>query len=129
MRALRVAAPHRLAPDHRPIHYHGIDAAMTATTPEPQRQSAAERYHEFAMAAIQHSRQRPEFKIELSWNAKGDTQIAVVGSGDDLEALGAGVEAEYDRLRAKYPRDAALPKGVGPTTKKKGEGPSNEVPF
>ncbi len=75
---------------------------MPTTTETEHRASAAERHHELAMAAI--NRPTPEFKVELTWNAKGDTQVNVAGSGSNLGTLGSAVETEYDRLREKYPR-------------------------
>lgn len=77
---------------------------MTATTPE-QKQSAAERYHEFAMHAISRAPQAPEHTVGLTLNAKGDVQIEVTGRGSGpLAELAASVAETFDSLRAQYPR-------------------------
>lgn len=76
---------------------------MTATTPDVK-QSAAERYHEFAMHAISRAPQAPEHTVGLTLNAKGDVQIEVTGRGTDLDGLVASVSAHFDALRAAYPR-------------------------
>lgn len=51
--------------------------------------------------------------VELSRNAKGETQIAVKGSGDTLEDAEAAVEAAYDRLCAKYPAASGFVRNDG----------------
>lgn len=80
------------------------------------------------MAAITRAPQAPEHTVGLTLNAKGDVQIEVTGRGSgSLSELAESVAATFDKLREQYPRDAALPKGVSPTTKDKG--PSDEVPF
>ena len=74
-------------------------------TPETSKQSAAERYHEFAMSAITRAPQAPEHTVGLTLNAKGDVQIEVTGrGGGELAALADSVAATFDALRAQYPR-------------------------
>ena len=79
---------------------------MTETTPE--KQSAAERYHEFAMHAISRTPQAPEHTVGLTLNAKGDVQIEVTGRGSgSLLGLAESVQATFDALRTAYPRNGA----------------------
>ena len=77
---------------------------MTAPTPETK-QSAAERYHEFAMHAISRTPQAPEHTVGLTLNAKGDVQIEVTGRGSgSLAELANSVAETFNDLRAAYPR-------------------------
>lgn len=64
----------------------------------------SELMRDVAMQALSRAPQAPEHTVSLNLNAKGDVQIEVTGKGTDLEALGLGVQAEFDRLRAQYPR-------------------------
>lgn len=81
---------------------------MSAAAREEQRPPRpAEIVRDVALAALQRAPQPPEHTVGLTLNAKGDVQIEVTGRGHELEALGQSVQAEFDRLRAAYPRGAA----------------------
>lgn len=70
--------------------------------------SAAERYHEFAMAAVSRTPQAPEHTVSLNLNAKGDVQIEVTGRSTGLlHDLATSVATTFDTLRDRYPRGAA----------------------
>jgi hypothetical protein len=72
---------------------------------EPRRPTPAELLHDVSMAALHRAPSAPEHTVSLNLNAKGDVQIEVTGKGTDLNALGSDVQAEFDRLRAAYPRN------------------------
>lgn len=61
------------------------------------------------MAALSRVPREPEYDVDLTLNAKGDVQIVVSAKGPDVAAAGAAAEAEFDRLRAKYPRTEPTP--------------------
>ena len=69
-----------------------------------QRLTPTQRLHEVTMQALSRSPREPECAVDLTLNAKGDVQINVAAKGPDVSEVGAAVEAEFDRLRAKYPR-------------------------
>jgi hypothetical protein len=80
--------------------------------PDPQRLTPTQRLHEVTMAALTRSIREPECSVDLTLNAKGDVQISVGAKAPFVEEamtvsllhVGAAVEAEFDRLCAKYPR-------------------------
>lgn len=75
------------------------------SAPEPRRPSGAELVAQVATAAL-HRRETPSeptFSVKISDdNTKGEVRVTV--SGDGPEGIGESVKAEFDRLRAAYPR-------------------------
>ena len=76
---------------------------MSAT--EPAKLTPTQRLHEVTMSALARTPAQPEHTVGLTLNAKGDVQIEVTGRGTDLEGLAGSVQATFDALRAKYPRE------------------------
>lgn len=58
------------------------------------------------MQALSRAPKDPECSVGLTLNAKGDVQIAVEAKGDAdrIEAVGARVQAEFERLCDAFPR-------------------------
>jgi len=73
------------------------------STPAPHR-TPTQLLADIALAQATRTRPEPTADIELTYNAKGDTQIKVAYSHPD-PAYAAQVTSElYDVLLAKYPR-------------------------
>jgi hypothetical protein len=68
------------------------------------RLTPTQRLHEVTMQALSRTPREPECAVGLTLNAKGDVQIAVEAKGPDVGGIGVAVQAEFDRLRAEYPR-------------------------
>jgi hypothetical protein len=70
------------------------------------RPTPTQAFRELAMAHAQRPARTRDCNVDLTLNAKGDVQIGVSAQGpaDELAAVGKAVEAEFDRLCAKYPR-------------------------
>jgi hypothetical protein len=54
--------------------------------------------------------------VELSRNAKGETQISVKASGESIEDAEKSATAAYDRLCAKYPAASGFARNEGQET-------------
>jgi hypothetical protein len=76
---------------------------MPSDQTEPRRQTAAERQHELAMAAVQRQAAPPEHSLGLTRNAKQQVQIDLTVRGHSLADVEAEAVALFDRLLAKYP--------------------------
>lgn len=83
---------------------------MSATATRTHGKSPWRTAYEMEMQArMTRAPRQPEASVDLTLNAKGDVQVhvSVQGIGEDVGAIGAKAEAEFDRLLAKYPRAAA----------------------
>ena len=76
-------------------------------TTDTPRLTLSQRLHEVTMAAITRKPSEPVCEGNAKRDGKGIHQIEVTVRGTDIETVGAALEAEYDRLCAKYPYPAA----------------------
>ena len=72
-------------------------------TTEPHRPTPTERLHEVTMAALHRAPIEPEHNIEISRNAKRETQFSVSVRGADLGNVLEQATKAYDRLAILYP--------------------------
>ncbi len=73
------------------------------TQPVPHR-TPTQLLADIAMAQATRTRPEPMCDVELTWNAKGDTQVKVTYAHPDPAHVAQVTSELYDTLRAKYPR-------------------------
>jgi hypothetical protein len=86
------------------------------STEAPRRHTLTDAYND-AQAVIERltAPRQPSAtaSVELTRNAKGETQIGVKASGETAPEAAAACETEYDRLCAKYPTGTGFVRNDG----------------